>query len=375
MLPETFNPTDMITLNEITSTLERLAPLSYQESYDNAGLQVGNPDMEVTGILITLDVTEAVLEEAENLGFNLVLSHHPVIFGNLKSITGKNPTERILAGAIKREIAIYSAHTNLDAVVGGVNSAMANRLGLINQRILAPMEGALKKLVVFVPHDHVDQVRHAMFEAGAGVIGEYDRCSFNLEGKGTFRGSEGTDPFVGTPGETHQEPETRVETIVPGHLAGRVVKSMVAAHPYEEVAYDLYPLDNSFDQAGMGMVGELEQSMDEEVFMGFVKDRFQAGMIRHSELLGKPVKSVALCGGAGSFLLGRAIGAGADVFVTGDFKYHQFFDADGRLVVMDIGHFESEQFTRELFYDLLTKKFPKFAIRLSETDTNPIKYF
>ena len=375
MLQVTFNLTDMIPLKKITSTLERLAPLSYQESYDNAGLQVGNPRMEVTGILITLDVTEAVLEEAERLGFNLVLSHHPVIFGTLKSITGKNAVERILTSAIRKEIAIYSAHTNLDAVLGGVNSAMADRLGLVNQRILAPMEGVLKKLVVFVPHEHVDEVRNAMFEAGAGVIGEYDRCSFNLEGKGTFRGSEGTDPYVGTPGETHQEPEIRVETIGPGHLAGRVVKSMIAAHPYEEVAYDLYPLENSFDRAGMGMLGELEHPMDEEVFMGFVKDRFHCGLIRHSALLGKPVKKVALCGGAGSFLMGKALAAGADVFVTGDCKYHQFFDADGRLVVMDIGHFESEQFTRDLFYDLLTKKFPKFAIRLSETDTNPIKYF
>jgi dinuclear metal center YbgI/SA1388 family protein len=365
----------MIPLNKITSTLERLAPLSYQESYDNAGLQVGNPGMEVSGVLITLDVTEEVLTEAEHLGFNLVVSHHPVIFGGLKSITGKNATERIISSAIKKEIAIYSAHTNLDAVTGGVNSAMADRLGLVNQQVLAPMEGALRKLVVFVPPEQLDQVRNAMFDAGAGVIGDYDRCSFNLEGKGTFRGSEGTDPFVGTPGEMHQEPEVRVETIVPGHLAGRVIKAMIGAHPYEEVAYDLYPLENTYGQAGMGVLGELEHPMDEEVFMGFVKDRFSAGVIRHSALLGKPVKKVALCGGAGSFLLGRAISAKADVFVTGDFKYHQFFEADGQLVVMDIGHFESEQFTRELIYDLLTKKFPKFAIRLSGTDTNPIKYF
>jgi dinuclear metal center YbgI/SA1388 family protein len=365
----------MIQLKEITSTLENLAPLSYQESYDNAGLQVGNPEMEVTGVLITLDVTEEVLLEAEKLGFNLVVSHHPVIFGGLKSITGKNVTERIVSRAIRSGIAIYSAHTNVDAVIGGVNSAMASRLGLVKQRILAPMEGQLKKLVVFVPHEHLDRVRSAMFEAGAGVIGDYDSCSFNLEGKGTFRGSEGTDPFVGTPGEMHQEPETRVETIVPSHLAPGVVKAMIAAHPYEEVAYDLYPLENRYEQAGMGMVGDLEHPMDEEVFMGFVKDRFGVRVIRHSALLGNPVRRVALCGGAGSFLLGRAKASGADVFITGDFKYHQFFEADGKIVVMDIGHFESEQFTRELFYDLLSKKFPKFAIRLSGTETNPIKYF
>ncbi len=365
----------MIPLKEITGTLERLAPLSFQESYDNAGLQVGDPGMEVTGVLITLDVTEEVLAEAERLGFNLVVSHHPVIFGGLKSVTGRSAAERIVARAIRQGIALYSAHTNLDAVTGGVNSMMAARLGLVSQRILAPMEGALRKLVVFVPHDHLDAVRTAIFEAGGGVIGAYDSCSFNLEGKGTFRGGEGSDPFVGTPGELHQEPETRVETVVPAHLSARVVRAMIAAHPYEEVAYDLYPLENRFEQAGMGMVGELEHPMDEEVFMGFVKDRFGVKVIRHSALLGKAVKKVALCGGAGSFLLGKAKASGADVFLTGDFKYHQFFEADGRLVVMDIGHYESEQFTRELIYDLLTKNFPKFAIRLSETTTNPIKYF
>jgi len=365
----------MIRLKEITSTLERLAPLSFQESYDNAGLQVGDPEMEVTGVLITLDVTEAVLQEAEKLGFNLVVSHHPVIFGGLKSLTGKSMTERIVESAVRKEIAVYSAHTNADAVMGGVNTAMANRLGLVSQRILSPMEGTLKKLVVFVPHAQAEQVRSAMFEAGAGVIGAYDICSYNLEGTGTFRGSEGSDPFVGTPGELHQEPETRVETIVPAHLAGKVVRKMIAAHPYEEVAYDLYPLENTYEQAGMGMVGELEHPMDEEIFMGFVKDRFGVRVIRHSALLGKEVRKVALCGGAGSFLLGKAKASGADAFITGDFKYHQFFDAEGKIVVMDIGHYESEQFTRELFYDLLTKKFPKFAIRLSEIATNPIKYF
>ena len=365
----------MIQLREITRTLEGLAPLSFQESYDNSGLQVGNPDAEVTGILITLDVTEGVIDEASRMGYNLVISHHPVIFGGLKSLTGRTAPERIVTKAIQQGIAIYSGHTNFDAIQGGVNGAMADRLGLTGLRILDPMKGRLKKLVVFVPHEHLEKVRSAMFEAGAGHIGAYDSCSFNLEGKGTFRGSEGSDPFVGEPGELHQEPETRVETILPEHLVKGVVKAMVSAHPYEEVAFDLYPLENVSGNAGMGMVGDLEDPMEEEVFLNFVKDRFGVAVIRHSALLGKPVKKVALCGGAGGFLLGKAMGSGADVFVTGDIKYHQFFDADSRIVVMDIGHFESEQFTRELFYDLLIKKFPKFAIRLSETVTNPIKYY
>ena len=365
----------MIQLKEITRTMEGLAPLSFQESYDNSGLQVGDPETEVNGILISLDVTEGVIDEATRLGFNLIISHHPVIFGGLKSFTGRTAPERIVAKAIQQGVAIYSGHTNFDAISEGVNRAMANRLGLTNLRILDPMKGQLKKLVVFVPHEHLEKVRSAMFEAGAGHIGAYDSCSFNLEGKGTFRGSDTTDPFVGQAGEMHQEPETRVETIVQAHLAERVAKAVISAHPYQEVAYDIYPLDNDLENAGMGMVGDLEDPMGEEVFLNFVKDRFGVGVIRHSALLGKPVKKVALCGGAGSFLIKKAIRSGADVFVTGDLKYHQFFDADGRIVVMDIGHFESEQFTRELFYDLLMKKFPKFAIRLSETDTNPIKYY
>ena len=365
----------MIKLKDITGYLESLAPLAYQESYDNSGLQVGDREMEVTGILITLDVTEEILLEAEKLDFNLVVSHHPVIFGGIKSLTGRSSAERIITLAIKKEIAIYSGHTNFDAIWGGVNTAMAKRLGLVNQHILDPAKGQLKKVVVFVPHDHLETVRSAMFKAGAGQIGAYDSCSFNLEGKGTFRGGDETNPYAGQSGEMHQEPETRMETIVPAPLVGKVVRAMERAHPYEEVAYDIYPLENSYPMGGMGMVGELEDPVDEEVFMSFIKDRFGVSVIRHSALLGKAVKKVALCGGAGSFLLGRAKASGADVFVTGDFKYHQFFDAEGKIVVMDIGHFESEQFTRELFYDLLMKKFPKFAVRLAETVTNPIKYF
>jgi dinuclear metal center YbgI/SA1388 family protein len=365
----------MIKLKKITEALERMAPLSFQESYDNSGLQVGDPEMEISGILIALDVTEELVEEAVRLGYNLIISHHPVIFGGLKSLTGRTAPERIVARSIREGIAIYSAHTNFDSIPEGVNKAMADRLGLQNLKILDARKDLLKKIVVFVPVEQSEALRQAMFEAGAGHIGAYDQCSFNLEGSGTFRGLEGSDPFVGIPGVLHEEAETRVETIVPAHLTNRVVQAMLGAHPYEEVAYDIYPLENSAPGIGMGMLGELEDSMDEMVFLNFVKDRFGLSVIRHTELLGKEVKKVALCGGSGSFLMGKAIASGADVFVTGDLKYHQFFDAEGHILLMDIGHFESEQFTRELFYDLLIKKFPKFAIRLSETDTNPIKYY
>jgi dinuclear metal center YbgI/SA1388 family protein len=365
----------MIPLREITGYLEELAPLSLQESYDNSGLQVGDHQMKVTGILVALDVTEEVLLEAEKLGFNLVVSHHPVIFGGLTSITRREGPERIVKLAIQKDIALYSGHTNFDAISGGVNSAFANRLGLVDQQILDPLSGELKKVVVYVPHEHLNQVRQAMFDAGAGEIGAYDSCSFNTDGSGTFRGSPGTHPFAGEAGIFQQEPETRMETIVPANLAGKVVRAMISAHPYEEVAYDIYPLDNNNPKRGMGMIGSLEEPMDEKVFLEFLKERFGASVIRHTALMGKPVKKVAVCGGAGSFLMEKAKAAGADVFVTGDMKYHQFFEAQGKIVVMDIGHFESEQFTRELFYDLLMKKFPKFAVRLSETEENPIKYF
>jgi hypothetical protein len=256
-----------------------------------------------------------------------------------------------------------------------VNTALSNRIGLIDQQILEPQNRQLKKVAVYVPHAQLEQVRQAMFDAGAGVIGAYDHCSFNTEGSGTFRGTAGTHPYAGDPGVFHQEPETRLETIVHAHLADKVIRAMTAAHPYEEVAYDIFPLDNSDPQRGMGMLGLLKEPMEEVAFLRLLKERFRVGMVRHSKLLGKPIKKVAVCGGGGSFLLSRARAVRADVFVTGDMKYHQFFEAEGEIVVMDIGHFESEQFTRELFYDLLMKKFPKFAVRLSETEENPIKYF
>jgi len=365
----------MVHLKEIIRVLERRAPLSFQESYDNSGLQVGDPSMEISGALIALDITEEVLDEARRLDFNLVLSHHPLIFGGLKSLAGRTPTERMVARAIREDLALYSGHTNFDAMDDGVNARLASRLGLNNTRILDPVRGHLKKLVVFVPHEQLEEVRSAIFEAGAGHIGDYDCCSYSLQGEGTFRAGDESNPYVGEKGELHLEPESRLETILPGHLAGRVVQAMVQAHPYEEVAYDLYPLDNRYDRAGSGMIGMLEEPMEEVMFLNFLKDRFEVPVIRHSRLLGKPVKKVALCGGAGSFLLAKAKSAGADVFVTGDLKYHQFFEAEDRLVLMDIGHYESEQFTRELFYDVLQKNFPKFAVRLSETVTNPIKYY
>ncbi len=361
-------------LKAITQYIETLAPLVYQESYDNAGLIVGNPDDEITGILIALDVTEEVIDEACRQNLNLIVAHHPVIFSGLKKLNGRNYVERSVIKAIRNNISLYAAHTNLDSVHGGVNSKICEKLGLTNCRILAPLQNQLKKLVTFVPQAQAEKVRLAIFEAGAGTIGNYDQCSFNANGTGTFRGNDQSNPFVGKKNELHFEGETRIETIFPKHLQSKIIQALLKAHPYEEVAYDIYPLDNDWPVVGSGMIGTLPQEMDEPGFLRLVKETFGCTVLKHTQLLGKPVKTVAVCGGAGSFLLKEAIGQQADVFISGDFKYHQFFDAENKLVIADIGHYESEQFTKEVFYELLTKKFPKFAIHLSEVKTNPVNY-
>ena len=365
----------MTVLKEVTTFLESIAPLGLQESYDNAGLITGDINSEITRVLITLDVTEKVIEEAIWKNAQLIVAHHPIIFSGLKKITGKNYVERTIIKAIKNDIAIYAAHTNLDIVDSGVNNKICEKLGLENCKILEPATQQLKKLVTFIPVEHVDKVREAVFNAGAGNIGNYDNCGFTAEGWGSFRGNENTNPFVGKKGEIHAEKEIRFETIFPGYLQGKIIGSLLKAHPYEEVAYDIYPLENKFDKIGMGMVGSFTKPIAETEFLNQLKKTFNTGLIKHTSLLNKQVQKVAVCGGSGSFLLNAAIAAGADFFVSGDFKYHQFFDAEDKIVIADIGHFESEQFTKELFYELLTKKFPTFAIHLSEVGTNPVFYF
>jgi dinuclear metal center YbgI/SA1388 family protein len=361
-------------ISDITFHIESLAPLSYQESYDNAGLLVGNPGDEVNSALLTLDVTEKVVDEAISGNFGLIIAHHPLIFSGIKKLNDQTETGRSIIKAIKNNIAIYAAHTNLDAVTGGVNSKICEKLGLINCRILSPVKGQLRKLVTFIPTAYAQAVQEAVFQAGAGNIGNYDSCGYTLEGTGSFRGNESANPFVGEKGKIHFEPEIRFETVFPATLQNKVIRALLEAHPYEEVAYDIYPLENEFARTGSGMIGELPHEMDEREFLKTAKNIFGIKVVKHSRLLNIKVKKVAVCGGAGSFLIRQAISAHADVFLTGDLKYHQFFEAEGKIVLADIGHFESEQFTKELFYELLTKKFPKFAVRLSEVDTNPVNY-
>lgn len=361
-------------LKEISDYLEEVAPLHLQESYDNSGWICGDVDVKATGALISLDVTEEVIEEAIKQKCNVLIAHHPIIFSGLKKITGSNYVERSIIKAIKNDIAIYAIHTNLDNVIHGVNARLAEKIGLKNGEVLAPKKGLLKKLVTFCPTEQAEKVRSALFAAGAGNIGNYNECSYGLAGEGTFKAGDGTNPFVGKTGERHTEKELRLEVIVPAYLMNKVIMALLETHPYEEVAYDIYPLENTFSNVGAGMIGELEKELDEKTFLNELKDKLQAAGIRYTALRGKKVKKVAICGGSGSFLLSDAICRGADFFITADVKYHQFFDADNKIVMVDVGHFESEVATKALIFELLTEKFPKFAVRLSEINTNPINY-
>jgi len=361
-------------LKEIISCLEAIAPVSLQESYDNSGLLIGNPDSEIEGTLICLDLTMEVLDEAIKEGSSLVISHHPLVFSGMKRLTGSNETERIVIKAVKHDIAVYAIHTNLDNVQEGVNAKLCEKLGVMDPKILRPMSGKLSKLVTFCPQEQAEKVRGALFLAGAGHIGNYDKCSFNTDGYGTFRAGEGSDPFVGDAGHLHKENECRIEVIFPDHITKTLLSSLNEAHPYEEVAYDIYPLKNDYAMAGAGMIGMLENPLDEGSFLKMLKKTLGSGVIRHTVLCGKKISKLAVCGGSGSFLIGDALRSGADAFVTGDLKYHQFFEAEGKMLIADAGHFETEQFTKELIYNILKEKFPTFALRISRINTNAVHY-
>lgn len=362
-------------LSQLTDYLESLAPLAYQEDYDNSGLIVGRPDQEISQVLISLDCTEAVVDEAIANNCQVIVSHHPIVFRGLKKFNGKTYVERVVEKAIRHNIALYAIHTNLDNIQLGVNKRICDTLGMTETRILSPKPNLLKKLVTYAPVVQAEQVRNALFHAGAGNIGNYSEASFNIEGQGTFKGNEFADPYVGEPGMRHTENEIRIEVIYPAVLESKILMALVLAHPYEEVAYDLYSITNTNQQVGSGMIGELEYPISEEAFLSFLKDKMQAHVIRHTALTGKSVTKVAVCGGAGGFLLKQAISAGADVFITADYKYHEFFDAEGKIVIADIGHYESEQFTKQLLYDTIKSKFNSLYLRLTEVNTNPVKYF
>ena len=362
-------------LKDLCSYLDSAIPLSFQEDYDNSGLQIGSPEREISSAMITLDVTEEVIHEAIKKNCDIIISHHPLIFRPLKKITGRSFTERILYEAVKNDIAVYSAHTNLDAFSDGVSRKMAEKIGLDEINVLSPSSDKLLKLVTYIPESHLEKVRDALFEAGAGVIGNYDECGFTTSGTGSFRGNEMTKPFRGQKGKIHFEKEIRFETILFSHLKDKVTTALLEAHPYEEVAFDLYSLQNKNIETGLGCVGKLDSPVPENDFLKLVSSVFEAKGIRHSKQTGKMIGKVALCGGSGASLLDLAIKSGADAFLTADIKYHDFFKTENKILLIDAGHFETEKFSVEILKDLIIKKFPKFAVRFSETNTNPINYF
>lgn len=362
-------------IKDIIGAIEVFAAPELQEDYDNCGLITGNVQMECTGVLCTLDVTVAVVKEAVANNCNLIVAHHPIIFKGLKKINGKNYIEQVIIEAIKADVFIYAAHTNLDNVLLGVSGKMAAKLGLKNIKILAPKYKILRRLITFAPVDKAEKVRKAVFAAGAGHIGNYSECSFNSIGTGTFKAEDGADPYVGEVGRLHEEQETKIEIVYPAYLELQVVEALKKAHPYEEVAYDIFTMENIHNGIGSGVIGELDIPLKEEDLLQKLKTAFKTGVIRHTPLRGKEVKKVALCGGAGAFLIGKAGSQGADFYITGDVKYHEFFDAEGKMVIADIGHYESEQFTVDLLHDLIVEKFPTFAVLKTSVNTNPVQYF
>lgn len=362
-------------IGEITQTLAEFAPPAFRESYDNIGLLVGNAQLACTGVLCTLDVTGAVIKEAIERRCNLVVTHHPVIFKGLQKITGSNDSERAIILAIQKNIAIYAIHTNIDNVLHGVNGILARKLGLIKTQVLLPKANTLCKLHTFAPTAYAEKIKNALFEAGAGKIGAYSECSFSTSGTGTFKAGAETHPFVGTIGQRHLEAEEKIEVIFPAVLQQGIVAALLQAHPYEEVAYDIVPLLNTFHQVGSGITGQMPHPTEETAFLEKLKHELKAPVIKHTRLLGKPIQKVAICGGAGSFLIRQAIASGADIFITADVKYHEFFEVNDALILADVGHWESEQFTIELLEAVLQTKFPTFAVLKSKVSTNPIHYF
>jgi dinuclear metal center YbgI/SA1388 family protein len=364
-----------MTIRDITHYLEQLAPLAYQASYDNAGLIVGYPQTEVSGVLATLDCTEEIIHEAIAQNCNLIVAHHPIVFKGLKRFNGKNYVERAVMLAIKNDVAIYATHTNLDSVKGGVNYMIAEKLNLENPKILSPQKQILKKLVTFVPIENSQTVLDALHSAGAGQIGEYKNCSFRVQGTGTFTPTGTANPYIGAINQLEEVNEHRIEVIFDAHLENTILRALKSAHPYEEVAYYLSILENENQEVGSGVIGTLADSLTESDFLQYLKEKMDLPTFRHTPLRGRTIQKIAVCGGAGGFLLGDAIRQGADVFITADYKYHEFFDADNQIIICDIGHYESEVYTKDLIVRYLSEKFSNFAVLKSQVNTNPVNYF
>jgi dinuclear metal center YbgI/SA1388 family protein len=361
-------------INAITSFLNQLVPPAYQESYDNCGLLVGNPDAPLRGILVSLDVTEEVLEEAIKSNCNLIIAHHPLIFKGIKKLTGSHFVERTIIKAIQNDLNIFAIHTNLDNVNFGVNLKIAQKIGLQDIQVLAPKSHLLKKLTVFVPKESTEILAEALHKAGAGNIGNYQSCSFRTEGIGTFMPNKSANPYVGSAFVLENVIENRLEVVFPSPIQQAVLEAMREAHPYEEIAYYLSVLENNFQEIGSGAVGYLPNPIETEIFIKQLKEIFYLKVVKHTSIVKKTISKVALCGGSGSFLLPNAVKQGADIYISADFKYHEYFEADNKIIIADIGHYESEQFTKELLKDIILEKFTNIAVLFSNTNTNPVYY-
>ena len=361
-------------VSEIVSFFEKMAPLFHQESYDNSGLQIGNLNTEITSVTLCLDVTHDIVDECIENGSNVIVSHHPMIFKGLKNINLGKESGLLIEKIIKNDISVYSIHTNIDNQINGINGMICNMLNIVNLKPLQPAQQGFVKIATFVPVDYANNVRQAFFDAGGGHIGNYDSCSFNISGNGTFRALDGSNPFVGSVGEIHNADEIRVETIVPVFMQNAVIEAIKKSHPYEEVAYDIFPLLNTSDNVGAGVIGVLEQKENLFEFLKNVKQKFNLNVLRHNAVKDKKIEKVAVCSGSGAFLINQASKLKADLYLTGDLKYHDFFSNDSSLTIADIGHFESEQIFCELIFNALKEKFPNFAVQIAKSVSNPVKY-
>lgn len=363
-----------MTVQDVIHHLEDLAPLAYAEGFDNVGLLVGNKNNHITGVLVTLDTLEAVVDEAIKNKCNLIVSFHPIIFSGLKKLTGRTYVERAVMKALKHDISIFAIHTALDNALNGVNDMICKQLGLVNRKILIPQSETIKKLTTYVPSVEAEKLRSALFQTGAGCLGNYENCSFNIEGKGTYKGNEKSNPVKGEKGKVQREDEVQIHITFQKHLESQVLESLFKTHSYEEIAYEITTLENENQNIGMGMIGNLTKEQEVESFLKDVKLKMNTPFIRHSKIVKNTIKKVAVLGGSGSFAISAAKSAGADVFITSDLKYHDFFQAENAIVLADIGHYESEQYTKNLIASYLRKKITNFAIILSTTETNPVKY-
>ncbi len=359
---------------EIIKVLETLAPLNRAEDFDNVGLLLGNKHAEATGVLVCHDALETVVDEAISKNCNLIVAFHPIIFSGLKSITGKNYVERSVMKMLKNDIALYAIHTALDNDSNGVNKYLADALGIIDCRFLMPKKNHLLQLVTYVPENEVEKVKNALFAAGGGHISNYSECSFSSVGMGTFKPEERAQPVIGAVGTRTEIPEMKIELLFERGQQVALLRALKEAHPYEEVAYQVYALENDSSNAGLGMIGNLTTEWSETDFLHLVKEKLQLPFLRHSAFTSKKIKLVALLGGSGSSGIQAAKNAGADAYITADLKYHDFFSAENQLLLIDAGHYETEQFIKSKIADFLKEKLPNFAIILANTNTNPVNY-